>query len=486
MRANEVDSRLNRNRNRIRDRRLARAARVGAVAVALASMGATAVARAAGIKGSPQPELKPFVIGHADGASYVSGDGADGDWVIAYEVATSNTDGAIDVCVLKPGARSCQSTTQLTTEDGSSVFGSPSVTVDGSAVYVAMDECCYAPDLLFESNDGGATFGAPADMGPADGPGIDASETFGVTGFGEHMMWAENDAGASFPVEFAPLGDPGAGQVVTAMTDPAGFETAGLGSDAGQVIAAGGDGSQTIASAAPAGSTVFHTVGQFPNEDLLSVSGPALVTQQTTGNESVVLRLYNGTSFGPAHVVPVSGGGGPHWDIGAWSPAGTFIFTERYQDSYHLEMQSSVSGASWTGRTDLGDAVASNAFSVAMGSIGNGVVVGTSGPATVFPVLAPQPISFKLSKNKVRPNAGVKGSGVGSAPTAGRAVELQELRHGLWYAIATTHEKADGKYSFHIGGHAAGKYTFRASVTDVPGYYQYGYSSSRTLTVAKS
>jgi hypothetical protein len=470
------------------NRLFGRVFRVIVVMIAVASLGGTAIARArSGIKGSPQPELKQFVVGTASGPSDVTTDGFNGTLIIAYEVSTPNTDGAIEVCVLKRGARSCESRTTLSTVDGSSVFGSPSVTVEsGGVVYVAMDECCNATDVLFMSTDGGRTFGAPVPIGPADAPNISVSETFGVTGFGVHMMWAEDDAGPNLDVEFADLGDPAAGQVVTAMTDPgADFFTAGLGSDAGGVIAAGSDSNDvTFASFAPARSTVFHPVGQFPGQQLIAVSGEAMVTQLTTGSQSLVLRLFNGTSFGPAHVVPVSGGGGPNWNTAAWTPGRTFIFTERNQDSYDLEMQSTVSGSSWTRRTDVGDAIKSNEFSTALDNIGSGLVVGTSGPVTVFPVLAAQPVSFKLSKRKVARGAGVTAKGVGTSPAAGRTVRLEQLERGRWQNIATTHERANGRFSFHITRHAAGRYTFRAYVADLPGYLQYGYSRGRTLRVA--
>ncbi len=459
-----------------------------AAALALASLGGTALARtSSGVKGSPQPELKRFVVGTANGPSDVTTDGFNGTLIIAYVVSTPNTDGAIEVCVLKRGARSCESKTTLSTEDGSSVFDSPLVTVEsGGVVYVAMEECCAADDLLFMSTNGGKSFGTPISIGPADAPNINASETFGVTGFGVHMMWAEDNAGEDFNVEFASLNDPAAGQVVTAMTDPdADFFTAGLGSYKGGVIAAGSDSNDvTFASFAPAGSTVFQTVGQFPGQQLIAVSGQALVTQLTTGSQSLVLRLFNGTSFGPAHVVPHSGGGGPNWNTASEDPAGrTFIFTERNQDSYHLEMQSTISGSSWSGRNDMGDAIDNNEFSAALDNIGSGLVVGTSGPVTAFPVLAPQPVRFTLSKRKVGSRTRVKADGVGGSPAAGRTVRLEKLKRGIWHNIATTREKANGSFSFHITEHAAGRYTFRAYAADLPGYLQYGYSRGRTLTV---
>jgi hypothetical protein len=455
---------------------------LGACAVALASLGGTAQAMPTPrLNSQPQPELKPFVIGTANGASAVTTDGYNETLIVAYVVSTPNTDGAIQVCVLKLGARSCASQTTLNTVAGSSLFDSPLVSVEpGGSVIVAMDECCGAPDQLFTSTNGGQSFGAPVPIGPANAPNITVSETFN-----EGMKWAENDAGAEFAVEYAAVGDPGAGQSVTAMTDPADFSTAGLGSYSGGVIAAGSDSNDvTFASFAPAGSMVFAPLGQFSSQQLIAVSGQSMVTQLTSGSQSLEVRRFNGTTFGPPSVVPYTGGGGPNWNTAYQTPAGqTFIFTERNQDSYDLEMQSTTSGSSWSARTDLGNAVKSNEFAAALFNAGNGAVVGTTGPATVFPVLAPQPVSFKLSKSSVASGTAVKATGKGSSAAAGRTVTLQQFQHGAWTNIATTHEKASGSFSFAIAEHDKGSDIFRARVADRPGYLEYGYSRPRTLTV---
>lgn len=388
--------------------------------------------------------------------------------------------------MLKRGARSCESTTTLNTVDGSGLYDDPLVSVgSGDTVDVAMDECCVAGDQLFVSGDGGGSFGAPLPIGPADAPSIDASEAFGTV-FGSDMYWAENNAGSTFDVEFAPLGQPSAGVSVSAMTDPtADFFTAGLGSYKGGVIAAGSDSDDvTLASFATAGSTVFQPVGQFSGEQLITVSGQAMLTQQTSGSQSLVLRLFNGTGFGSASVVPDSGGGGPNWNTACETPDGTtFVFTERNQDSYDLEMQSTASGSAWTPRTNLGGAIANNEFAAAVDSSDSGVVVGTSGPVNVFPVLAPQPVSFTLAKTRAAAGVAVKATGVGSSPAAGRTVELQRFTHGAWRDIAATTERAHGDFSFTITEGARGSDTFRAVASDLPGYLLYGYSPSRTLTV---
>jgi hypothetical protein len=231
---------------------------------------------------------------------------------------------------------------------------------------------------------------------------------------------------------------------------------------------------------------VFKKVGRFTGQRLIAVSGQAMVTQLTSGSQSLVFRLFNGKTFGAAHVVPVSGGGGPNWNTAIEAGSGrTFIFTERNQDSYDLEQQSTTSGSSWSARTNMGSAIDSSAFAGALDNIGSGVVVGTSGPVTVWPVLAAQSVSFTLSKSSVGQGTAVTASGVGSSPASGRTVQLEEPEGGLWHNIATTHEHSNGSFSFHIAGQSAGSYTYRAYVDLLPGYLQYGYSAARTLTVTK-
>jgi hypothetical protein len=61
---------------------------------------------------------------------------------------------------------------------------------------------------------------------------------------------------------------------------------------------------------------------------------------------------------------------------------------------------------------------------------------------------------------------------------------LQVERSGRWYAVATTHENASGAFSFTIRGTAAGTRDYRAVVSDLAGYLQFGYSAARALKVS--
>jgi hypothetical protein len=52
-----------------------------------------------------------------------------------------------------------------------------------------------------------------------------------------------------------------------------------------------------------------------------------------------------------------------------------------------------------------------------------------------------------------------------------------------WYTVATTAEGTGGAFSFTIKGTATGAFDYRAVVSDLPGYLQFGYSPARSLHV---
>ena len=149
---------------------------------------------------------------------------------------------------------------------------------------------------------------------------------------------------------------------------------------------------------------------------------------------------------------------------------------------YNLFEESSATGAAWSAPVNLGNASSYRYFAAALDANGSGLVLATY-PAEGFPVLAAQGVSFTLSRSSVVKGHAVIGSGKGSAAAAGRAVQLQQLRSGLWYWVATTHESASGAFSFSIKGSATGTHTYRAVASDRAGYVQYGYSAARSLKV---
>ena len=163
------------------------------------------------------------------------------------------------------------------------------------------------------------------------------------------------------------------------------------------------------------------------------------------------------------------------------------VFSERASApvSYHLYEVSTETGASWSGATDLGDAVASDNFDVGLDATGAGLVLGTDShaPAWGFPVLAGQSASFGLKAAAIKKGKATTALGVAKPAAKGREIELQVAKRGLWYTIATTHEGTAGTFGFTIKGTAAGTYDYRAVVVDWAGYRLFGYSAARALKV---
>ena len=265
----------------------------------------------------------------------------------------------------------------------------------------------------------------------------------------------------------------------------------------GALVASQYDGSVddwTYVDYAPAGedfnaSGSYHSVAKFQNEELVGISGDALLTEATTGTGVLKLRLFNGTTFGAAHVVPASGGYGPAWFYFDQDPSGrSHVFSDRSDApvSYDLYMQTTSTGAAWTGKEDLGNGIDSDYFGSALDSIGSGLVVGTTDhePVWIYPVLGPQGVSFGLQKSTIGKGHSTVGAGKGSPIAKGRTVWLQVDRSGRWYTVATTHETSTGSFSFTIKGSATGTYDYRAVVSDFAGYLQYGYSAARALKVS--
>jgi hypothetical protein len=394
--------------------------------------------------------------------------------------------------VLARGASKCSSSATLSPLGSDDLFGVPEVFIpSANHVVVLMGACCDSnpagSDLLFSSTDGGRTFGAPVRIGTL---GVSAAALIG-----RDVVFTSGDDRNGAEAESVPVNASGPPSTTAVATGAEAFDV-GVGSyKGGALIASDYDGTDytTYVAYAPAGknfdvSASYHRVGGFNHEQLIAMSGDALLTIRTTGSEAVVLRLFNGTSFGPAHVVPGTSGGGPEWFAIDQDPSGrAHVFSERAFSpvSYDLYEVSTSTGASWSSPVDLGDAIQSNTFGAALDSAGSGLVVGTGAdsPAWGFPVLAAQNASFSLKNPTIKKGRTTIGSGKGSPVAKGREVELQVERAGLWYTIATTHEGAGGAFSFTIKGTSAGTYEYRAVILDLAGYIQYGYSAARSLKV---
>jgi hypothetical protein len=472
---------------RIRWRALA--ATAGLVFASAVLGGAALAAPAAGgVKGNPQPELKPFKIA---ASKYAGGNVAiepNGSLVVAYGVTTGF--GKTVVCMLNRGANKCSHRVTLSPLGGVDQFDVPQVFVtSANHVVVLMDTCCDSnPNggtLLFSSTNGGKTFAAPVRVGGSVGVGVAAL----VAG---QIVFTSGDNHDGLEVEAIP---------VNATTPPAAIATpnakvaydVGVGAYRGGALVGsdylGSDYTTYVEYAAKGknfnASGSYHGVGSFPHERLIGISGTALVTQETTGGRALKLRLFNGTKFGAAHVVPGTSGGGPSWFTVDQAPSGkTFVFSERAfaPITYDLYERSTWTGATWTGAVALGPAIQDDTFNVGLDSNGSGLVLGTY-PAWGFPVLAPQGVSLSLKASTIALGHTTTASGKGSPVAKGRTVTLQAERSGLWYTVATTHENASGAFSFTIKGTVAGSHPYRAVASDRAGYVQFGYSAARTLKV---
>jgi hypothetical protein len=453
--------------------------------------GATAVASpAGGIKGDPQPELKPFKIG---ASNYAGGSVAiepDGGLVVAY--GSSKGKGKVVVCLLDRAKSKCSSQTTLSPLGSDSLYGVPEVFVPSvNHVVILAETCCDSSsaggDLLWSSTDGGRAFGAPVRVGTL---GVDAAALIGGSIVFSQSLDTNGAEVESIPTNAS--GPPGSTAIATSKKAT---DIAVGGYQGGALVASDDLGADytTYVEYAPSGddfnaSSSYQRVGSFSHEQLVAMSSAALLTVQTKGSQNLELRLFNGSSYGAAHAVPGTKGRGPEWFTVDQDASGrVYVFSERARSGrlYHLYERSTTNGTRWSAPVDLGDAVQSNSFGAALDSMGSGLVVGTDNGAAAwgYPVLGTQSVSFSLKSSTIKKGRSTTGSGKGSPPGTGREVELQVERSGLWYTVATTHEGAGGSFSFTIKGTSAGKYVYRAVVSDLAGYLRYGYSAGRTLRV---
>jgi hypothetical protein len=457
--------------------------------LATALGGLASAGPAKGIKGSPQPEMKPFTIG----ASTSGGNVAikpNGGLVVAYDVGTGN--GETRVCLLARGGHACTHTTSLSPLSGDSTFDVPEVyALSDTHIVVLQSTCCDGStnggDLLFTSTDGGEVFGAPVRVGSV---GVAAG-----TLIGSSIVFTGGNAHIGAQVES--ISDDASGPpATTATVNDNQPPDVGIGSYKAGVLAAndvlGSDYSAHVEYAAAGknfneGSS-YKQVANYNHEYVVAMSGDALLTRQTTGKEELMLRFFNGTTFGAAHDVPGYAGhtlgSSSTMDRDSAGVTHLFIAANYISPIYDLQEISTTTGAHWTRRTDLGNAIDNDVFGVRLDSIGSGLVIGGS-KAIGYPVLASQRVSFKLKKSSVKKGHTTIGSGKGVAKAHGRKVELQIERKGRWFDVKTTHESSSGAFRFRIKGKSVGKHTYRAVAADRAGYIQFGYSVGRTLRVKK-
>lgn len=451
------------------------------------ALAASPVPSGHGIKGSPQPELKPFRLGPASTGGSVAIE-PDGSLVVAYGIKSGN--GKTAVCLLTRGGHRCTSSVTLTPLSGDDEFPDTYAFVSSANhVEVIQNDCCdrssAGGDLLFTSTDGGRTFRAPVRIG-----------TLGMASaalVGQHIVFTQGDT-SSTQIESVPVGASGPpASVATAISGEDAVNVGVTNFRGGVLAASDNDGSPDTVRVAYARSgtnfdatSSYHLAGTFRDESLVGISGGALLTEQASGRNALELRVFNGHSFGPAHTVPDTAGGGPEWYAVNQDPGGTVhVFNEstHLSRTYDLYEQTSTTGARWDSPVDLGDAINSTGFAVALDRSGSGLVLGTPGTAKGFPVLARQDITFTLSKSTVRKGRTVTGSGQVRPKAPGRVIQLQVERSGLWYTVGTARESASGTFKFTIRGNGTGSHEFRAVASDLAGYVMYGYSAARTLKV---
>ncbi|HTW21126.1 MAG TPA: hypothetical protein VME70_13045 [Mycobacteriales bacterium] len=366
--------------------------------------------------------------------------------------------------------------------------------LSSSTIVVLQAGCCDADpngDQLWTSTDGGAVFTAHE---------VSAIDVNAAVLIGGNIAFVGSDPSLGTEVESIPddATSPSAGPTTVEATQPSG-EALGsyksgllvgediLGSDYTTKVQYASSGKNFNS----AGS--YKTVASFPHEYLLGMSGSALLTQQTTGKDHILLRLFNGSSYGSAHVVP----GYSEHSLGLWAgidrdPSGTthlFLESEFASPSYDLLELSTTKGTHWSHPTNLGNAIRDTSFSAALDANGSGLVLGTgasgSTDARGFPVLEKQRVSFSLSKSSVHKGKKVTAKGKASPASKGRKVELQIEKKGRWYDVASTKESKSGAFSFTIKASSAGTFDYRAVASDHAGYVEFGYSSARALKVSK-
>jgi hypothetical protein len=455
-------------------------------ALCLASLGGAASAVGLkGIKGDPQPELKPFSIGpsFSTGGSAVAT--SNGDLVAAYDI---NNSGRTQVCVLARAKSACSHSSTLPEAPGAEALGMPAVFAPSANHVVIVQpgtggSNIDGPDVLYSSTNNGVTFSAPVRVGTlglSAAALIDGDVLFGTSGGDGTQVESIADT-ATLP-----------GPVAT-LTSGASYGMA-IGSYKNGALVASENGSNaTTVDYAKAGSPFgaagsYKRVRTFKNEDILAMSGSALLTEQSTGKYNLVLRLFNGTSFGSAHVVPGdSAYGGPvYYAVDQDASNDTHVFNILARKGYHMYEQSTRTGKSWTSPVGLGNAINSGYFNGGLDATGSGIVLGVAighGKAIAYPVLAAQSVTFSLSKSSVKTGHKVTGKGKGSAAAKGRKIELQVEKSGKWYDVASTKEKASGAFSFTIKGTSKETKKYRAVASDHAGYVEFGYSPARSLKV---
>jgi hypothetical protein len=457
--------------------RLAAAAFLATAMTTAFAAGPAMAKPAGGTVGDPQPELAQFRVGGfgQSGSGVVM---SNGDLVLA-SISKSGT--AINVCLLDPGARKCDSTLTLSADAGDSFYGTPEVLSTGGAnVSVVSYDCCNIGAngvVTFNSTDGAITFGPETSAGDIDGVGA------GTVADGQFVV--ANDVSSGFSVQaFPPNPASPEGSSATPVAGDVGASA--LATYDGGVLVASDDLTNTHVEYAPSGSDFntsasYRHIATITNEDTAAASGSAVLTipgGTLTGADE--LRFFNGTSLGKGYKAPVPKAS----DDGYWGMqdvGGTvYVFFLNRRVGYDVYEETTRNGTSWSALQRYGSAITSSQLVPVLGSSGAGIVFEADSPKLMAqPILNAQRVHIALRHSHVRAGHSTKLTGTASPALNHQLVTLEKDVHNRWYVVATTRESATGRFSFTVPGVTR---TYRAVVSYKPGYYQYGYSNSVKLT----
>jgi hypothetical protein len=441
---------------------------------------AASAAPTAGTKGSPQPELARFKVG-VTGAAGTGAVLADGTLVLA---SPSKSGTNIDVCMLHPGDRSCAATSALKAYPRDSLSAPAEVVatggknvsvVTGDGFYVGADGL-----FVYNSSNDGKTFSTYKKAGTAGGGyGIG-----GATYAGSKIVVVASAPHVGIEVQaFSPSASSPVTQMAVLSSAQGGVA---IGTYRGGVLVAFDNLTTTSVEYAKAGSNFglkssYKKVLTIPNEQTVGVSGSALLTDVSgsiTGFNHI--RWFNGTSFGSAFRVAQPA----NYDDGYFSVqqtgATTHVFYLDRRAGYDVFEASTTNGAHWTGPTEYQTAIQSSDLAPVLGPSGAGLVFEADGTALwAQPILNGQLVKISVTSLRVPLGHPTTINGKAAPHLTNQLVTLQKLSGGLWYNVSTTREDSAGKFAFTVPGATV---TYRAVVNYEPGYYEYGYSNSVSLT----
>jgi hypothetical protein len=337
---------------------------------------------------APAHKSGPFKIGSANSAGGGVAMEPSGSLVIAYTSSDTN----LVVCTMGLGKRACGHKANLHALSGDTYGGTPQVFVWSlNHVAVLASTCCDAnPDgdnLLYTSTDGGKTFSAPVRVG--------SDVTVNAAALaGSQIVFTQSYSG-SWLAQAVSVTAPAPPASVATLGPRAAFAVAVGNYKDGALVASDYEGKSTTTSYvyyAAAGSdfslsSSYKLVGKFDNTAVLAMSRSTLLTMQTKHGSSADVRKFNGHSFGTAHAVPHTAGGGAEWFTVCQAPDGhMYVFSERSgYKIYDLIEESSSTGSKWSKPVNLGNAIDSTYFDGAVNNSGKGLVLGTD-PAWGYPV----------------------------------------------------------------------------------------------------